>query len=93
MKAEFTVFEEDGLFWHVPKAEENAAMATPDAFRKNPHKTKIAACRSALTEAVAMGATELHLYGFGSTTSIKREAKSHSIKVIVYYPSIATKLS
>lgn len=93
MKAEFTVFEDVGGYWYVPKSDEAAAIATPIQFRNALYPTKIAACRAALGEAVTAGATELHLYGFGATTGIQKEAKAKGIKPFVYFASISTRLS
>lgn len=92
-KAQFTVFEDKAGYWFVPYALEGAAIAVPEQHRGEVHPTKISACRAALAQAVADGANELHLHGFGSTTSIKKEAMAKGVKPLVYIPSIKTKLA
>lgn len=92
-KAQFTVFEDKAGYWFVPYAMEDAARAAPDQHRGEIHPTKIAACRAALAQAIANGANELHLHGFGATTGIKKEAMAKGVKPLVYWPSITTKLA
>lgn len=93
MKAEFTIFQEGVGYWYVPKSAEAAAISEPARHRGTIFPTKISACRMALNEADAGGAKELHLYGFGATTGIKKEAKARGIKPFIYFPSIDTKLA
>lgn len=93
MKAEFTVFEDAPGYWFVPLAVEAAAIAAPGKHRRVAYPTKIAACRAALAEAVTEGATELHLHGMGSTTSIKADAKAKGIKPFFYWPSVTTRIA
>lgn len=93
MKAEFTVFEDAPGYWVVPHEMETAAIAAPARHRTAVHSTKVAACRAALTQAINDGATELHLHGMGTTTSIKREASAKGIKPFIYHPSITTKIA
>lgn len=93
MKREYTVFEDAPGYWFVPAEDEDAAIAAPERFRQAAFSTKIAACRAALEQAVAVGATELHLYGMGATTGIKKEARSKGVKPFIYHPSIRTKLA
>lgn len=92
-KAEFTVFEDKDGYWFVPHAMESAAIAAPAQHRGEVHPTKISACRAALAQAIADGANELHLHGFGATTSIKKEAMAQGVKPLVYILSITTKLA
>ncbi|ANJ71818.1 hypothetical protein K6V72_03155 [Ralstonia insidiosa] len=93
MKAEFTIFQEGAGYWYVQKSDQAAAISEPAVYRGKVFPTKIAACRTALSEAEAGGAKELHLYGFGATTGIKKEAKARGIKPFIYFPSIDTKLA
>lgn len=93
MKAIFTVFEDAPGYWFVPHAAEADAISSPARHRKEVHPTKISACRAALAQAVIDGATELHLHGMGSTTSIKAESLAKGIKPFVYHPSVTTKIA
>ena len=93
MKAEFTVCEDDPGYWFVPHAQAAAALADPRMFRGEMFPTKIAACRAALSVAIASGACELHLHGAGSTTTIKKEAKESGLKPFVYWPSASTRIA
>lgn len=93
MKAEYTVFEDAPGYWFVQKADEVSAIAEPARYQREVFPTKIAACRAALGEAVASGASELHLHGFGATTSIKKEVRAKGLKPFIYLASIATKLA
>ncbi|PZQ73093.1 MAG: hypothetical protein DI563_15985 [Variovorax paradoxus] len=93
MKAEFVIFEDTPGYWFVPYAIESDARATPERYRGTVYSTKIAACRAALAQAVAQGASELHLHGFGATTTIKKESSAKGLKSFVYWPSITTKIA
>lgn len=93
MKSEFTIFEDAPGYWYVPRSLEKDAIRNPDAYRTEVHPTKISACRAALEKAVQLGATELHLHGFGSTTTIRREALAKGIKPFVYHVSITTRIA
>lgn len=93
MKTEFTIFQEGAGYWYVRRSDQTAAISKPALYRGKVFPTKIAACRTALNEAEACGAKELHLYGFGATTGIKKEAKAKGIKPFIYFPSIDTKLA
>jgi hypothetical protein len=95
MKAEYTMFKDHSGYWFWPKLQEADVIACPDNYRIAAKivKTKIEACRLALDDAKSQGATEIHLHGLGSTTSIKRDAKALGIKPFVYHPSIATDLT
>mgnify|MGYP001561839587 CR=1 FL=1 len=93
MKAEFVIFEDTPGYWFVPYAIESDARATPERHRGTVYSTKIAACRAALAQAVAQGASELHLHGFGATTTIKKESSAKGLKSFVYWPSITTKIA
>ena len=92
-KAQFTVFEDKAGYWFVPYAIEDTARSAPEQHRGEIHLTKISACRAALAQAIANGANELHLHGFGATTSIKKEATAKGVKPVVYWPSITTKIA
>lgn len=92
-QAIFTIFEDATGYWFVPYEQEAAAKASPDKYRRDVYQTKIAACRATLALAKEAGATELHLHGFGSTTSIKKEAAAQGIKPLVYWPASSTKIA
>lgn len=93
MKAEYTVFEDEPGYWFVQRADEVSAIGEPARYRREVFSTKIAACRAALDEAVAAGASELHLHGFGATTGIKKEVRAKGLKPFIYFASITTKLA
>ncbi len=92
-RASFTIFEDVDGYWFVQSKNE----ADPKTVRKTTeavtYTTKIAACRAALEIAVMDGATELHLFGMGSTTSIKKEAKQNGVTPFVYLASIRTRIA
>lgn len=94
-KAEFTIFEDAPGYWFVPRSVEASARAAPAHHRASTtaHPTKIAACRAARAQAVAMGATELHLHGLGVTNTIKREATAKGLKPFIYWPSAVTRIA
>lgn len=92
-RATFTIFEDADGYWFVPSKNEadpaTVKMSTPAVT----YPTKIAACRAALEIAVMDGATELHLFGMGSTTSIKKEAKQKGVTPFVYWASIRSRIA
>ena len=57
------------------------------------YTTKIAACRAALEIAFLEGASEIHLFGMGSTTTIKKDAKQKGMKSFVYWPSARSRVA
>ena len=91
-RASFTIFEDVDGYWFV-QAESEADPATVSKPSGPAYQTKIAACRAALAIAVAAGATELHLFGMGSTTTIKKDAKQKGVKPFVYWPSIRSRIA
>ncbi len=91
-RASFTIFEDADGYWFVP-SEGEADPTTVSKPSGPAYTTKIAACRAALAIAAVAGATELHLYGVGSTTTIKKDAKQHGIKPLVYWPSIKSRIA
>ena len=91
-RASFTIFEDADGYWFVPSKSE-ADPATVSKPSEPSYTTKIAACRAALEIAVIAGATELHLFGMGSTTTIKKEAQQKGIKSFVYWPSIRSQIA
>jgi len=91
-RASFTIFEDFDGYWFVSSASE-ADPATVSKPTEATYTTKIAACRAALAKAVIANATELHLYGMGSTTSIKKEAKAKGIMPFIYWPSIRSRIA
>ena len=92
-QAIFTIFEDAPGYWFVPYEQEAAAKANPEKFRQDVYQTKIAACRATLALAKEVGTTELHLHGFGSTTTIRKEAAAQGIKPMVYWPAASTKIA
>jgi len=95
LKAEYTVFKDQAGFWYGLKSQERDIIAYPDKYRSMAQivRTRLEACRLALSDAKNKGATEIHLYGKGATTTIKRDAKEIGIKSFVYQPSTETDLS
>ena len=91
-RASFTIFEDADGYWFVP-SEGEADPTTVSKPGEPVYTTKIAACRAALAIAVAAGATELHLFGMGSTTTIKKDAKQKGVKPFVYWPSIRSRIA
>ena len=92
LRASFTVFEDADGYWFFPsQSEADPAEAIKPSGPL--YTTKIAACRAALSQAVAAGATELHLFGMGSTTTIKKDAKRQGVKSFVYWPSIRSQIA
>ncbi|MEQ6436243.1 hypothetical protein V8Z74_14610 [Comamonas sp. w2-DMI] len=91
-RASFTIFEDADGYWFVP-SEREADPKTVTRPSGPAYTTKIAACRAALAMAADAGATELHLYGMGSTTTINKEAKQIGIKSFVYWPSITSRIA
>ena len=91
-RASFTIFEDVDGYWFVP-SENEADPATVSKPSEPSYTTKIAACRAALEIAVLEGATELHLFGMGSTTTIKKDAKQNGVKPFVYWPSARSRVA
>lgn len=91
-RASFTIFEDvDGYWFVAAESEQDPATAIKPSVPA--YQTKIAACRAALEIAVHVGATELHLYGMGSTTTIKKDAKQKGVKTFVYWPSARSRIA
>lgn len=93
LKMSFTIFEDRDGYWMVPSEKEKLAIEMPSIYRGEVFKTKISACRKALSTAIFSGAKELHLHGFGSTANIKRESKANGVKPFIYWPSIETRIA
>jgi hypothetical protein len=91
-RASFTVFEDADGYWFVPSKNE-ADPATVTKPNMVSYRTKIAACRAALEIAVIAEAKELHLFGMGSTTTIKKEAQARGVKPFVYWPSVRSRIA
>lgn len=92
-RASFTIFEDVDGYWFVPSKNEADPATVCKPTEAVTYQTKIAACRAALEIAVMDGATELHLFGMGSTTSIKKEAKQKGVTPSVYWPSIRSRIA
>ena len=95
-RASFTIFEDVDGYWFVQAESFRANEADPSTVSKPsgpPYQTKIAACRAALEIALISGATELHLLGMGSTTTIKKEAKQKGLTAFVYWPSARSRIA
>jgi len=86
VKAEFTLLLDYDGYWLVEKSKAEAVIADPDQFRSGAVKTgsKIASCRLALEKALAMQATELHIFGL-ATTAIAKECRAAGIKPFIYH--------
>ncbi|MFZ7320993.1 hypothetical protein ACLS0R_07515 [Comamonas jiangduensis] len=91
--ASFTIFEDMDGYWFVPSKDEADPATVAKPTEAVTYTTKIAACRAALEIAVKNGATELHLFGMGSTTSIKKEAKQNGITPFIYLASIRSRIA
>lgn len=91
-RASFTIFEDADGYWFVPSKNE-ADPATVTKPSTESYRTKIAACRAVLEIAVAAEAEELHLFGMGSTTTIKKEAAQKGVKPFVYWPSARSRIA
>lgn len=91
-RASFTIFEDADGYWFVQSKNE-ADPATASKPKEPAYQTKIAACRAALEVGLLDSATELHLFGMGSTTTIKKEAKQKGVKAFVYWPSARSRIA
>ena len=91
-RASFTIFEDVDGYWFV-QAESEADPATVSKPSGPAYQTKIAAFRAALEIALIDGATEHHLFGMGSTTTIKKEAKQKGVRALVYWPSARSRIA
>ncbi len=89
IKAEYTVFKDRDGFWFGLKEREADIVACPDVYRAKAKivRTRLEACRMALSDAKGKGASEIHFHGLGSTTTIKRDARAIGIKPFVYLTS------
>lgn len=92
-RASFTIFEDADGYWFVPSSNEADPAMVKKPAPAVTYPTKIAACRAALEIAALDGATELHLFGIGSTASIKKEAKQKGITPFVYLASIRSRIA
>lgn len=91
-KVGFTVFEDKDGYWFARSAKE-ADPKTVQRPATPPYTTKISACKAALDIAVSEGATELHLFGMGSTTTIKKLVKQKGLTPYIYLASIRSQIA
>ncbi|MDC8756941.1 hypothetical protein [Janthinobacterium fluminis] len=84
-KVEFTLLLDHDGYWLVDAAQAAQIIEQPEQFRNGSikHPTKIAACRLAIEKAAALGATELHIYGQGTTAAAK-EIRKRGMKPFIY---------
>ncbi len=93
-KAEFTLLLDHDGYWLVDASEAAEIIAAPEKYRTGAvkHATKIAACRLAIEKASAMGATEVHIYGQGTTAAAK-EIRRRGMKPFIYIRDVLSDLT